>query len=356
MKARSNKSHSMRPDELVLFTALLRDSVKFGDKPESALETAMSSPDLSRCADLLSALLTKVRSGETLATAMAAFPDVFPKVYVRAIEAGEKDGDLVPVLDKLCEYTESTHETDANEKLSRIEFDGTVVIYLCMLATLIGVGQLLGTSGITSIGCLTTISTGGTEGESGISLFDVGPIALLIAMGYYLIMRNWDFSENSRFKLEAIKLRLPGFGPIFRAASLSRFSRALGLLLSCGTPKAESLALAAEASGNVPVKRSVSKAVSLAENGEGLSKALEPVRFLGRSFHWMISEASKSGDASRTLLEIASMHEQDMKRRRVSFRGKAFTFAVSTAFLSYVALICLAFGPQFGLPMGGGGG
>jgi general secretion pathway protein F len=57
---------------------------------------------------VLRSLVEAVRAGKSLAASMAEHPDVFPKIYVNMIRAGEAGGILEGVLRYLTEYLEST--------------------------------------------------------------------------------------------------------------------------------------------------------------------------------------------------------------------------------------------------------
>ena len=54
------------------------------------------------------ALVEAVRAGKSLASAMSEHGDVFPKIYVNMVRAGEAGGILEGVLRYLSEYMEST--------------------------------------------------------------------------------------------------------------------------------------------------------------------------------------------------------------------------------------------------------
>ena len=57
---------------------------------------------------VLRSLVEAVRAGKSLAASMGEYPDVFPKIYVNMIRAGEAGGILEGVLRHLTEYLEST--------------------------------------------------------------------------------------------------------------------------------------------------------------------------------------------------------------------------------------------------------
>src|SRR5262249_60981263 len=65
-----------------------------------------------------------------------------------------------------------------------------------------------------------------------------------------IAFRKWIGSENGRKRWDAIKLKVPVFGPLVRKTALARFSRTLSALVRSGVPILESLDIVAETSGN----------------------------------------------------------------------------------------------------------
>ncbi len=55
-------------------------------------------------------VIGKIKGGKTLADAMAEHPDVFPKVYVNMIRAGESGGVVPQVLEEVSAYLERSVE------------------------------------------------------------------------------------------------------------------------------------------------------------------------------------------------------------------------------------------------------
>jgi type IV pilus assembly protein PilC len=60
-------------------------------------------------------------------------------------------------------------------------------------------------------------------------------------------------TEQGRFQLDVIKLKLPVFGTLFHKIALSRFARNLGTLLKAGVPILQSLEITADTVNNGPI-------------------------------------------------------------------------------------------------------
>src|SRR5258706_419419 len=73
------------------------------DRSLSVLANLVEGPEFKK---IVGRLLEEVRAGKSLAAAMAEHSDVFPKLYVNMIRAGETGGVLDGVLRNLSEYLE----------------------------------------------------------------------------------------------------------------------------------------------------------------------------------------------------------------------------------------------------------
>src|SRR5437773_3697584 len=84
---------------------------------------------------VLGILLEAVRAGKSLAASMGEHPEVFPKLYVNMIRAGEAGGIMEGVLRYLTEYLESTLALKEDVK--------SALIYPVILASAAGVSLIV---------------------------------------------------------------------------------------------------------------------------------------------------------------------------------------------------------------------
>src|SRR5437764_10900145 len=77
-----------------------------GQDLDRALRFVVESGANSRARALLEEVHNKVRAGSSLATAIAAHPQTFSKLYVGLVRAGEAGGSLAATLDRLAALLE----------------------------------------------------------------------------------------------------------------------------------------------------------------------------------------------------------------------------------------------------------
>src|SRR5688572_7799240 len=94
----------VNPQQLLQFTRELGALLAAGlplDRSLSILAGLVEGGELST---VVRSLVEAVRAGKSLAVSMGEHPDVFPKIYVNMIRAGESGGILEGVLRSLVEY------------------------------------------------------------------------------------------------------------------------------------------------------------------------------------------------------------------------------------------------------------
>src|SRR5262245_18555952 len=121
--------------QLLQFTRELGTLLTAGlplDRSLSILGGLFEGSELSK---ILRSLVEAVRAGKSLAVSMGEHPDVFPRIYVNMIRAGEAGGILESVLRYLTEYLEST--------LSLKEDVKSALVYPIILATAAGLSLIV---------------------------------------------------------------------------------------------------------------------------------------------------------------------------------------------------------------------
>ena len=92
--------------QLLQFTQELGTLLAAGSPLDRSLSILGNLVEGEEFTKVMRTLLEAVRAGKSLATAMTEHPDVFPKIYVNMIRAGESGGILEAVLRYLTEYME----------------------------------------------------------------------------------------------------------------------------------------------------------------------------------------------------------------------------------------------------------
>jgi type II secretory pathway component PulF len=256
-----------------------------------------------------------VVDGMTLADAMAKSPDVFPRVYVAMVEAGETGGFLDVVLAQIADFQASEKEMKGKVMTAMLYPAILLVLALGVLVFLlvffIPRFQLVFQGFGAKLPLLTQMIIGASE-----VLRSYGVLLLLgLFIGGYLA-RNWVTSPTGRRAWEGFILKVPTIGSLVAQFAMSRFCRMLGTLLGAGVPLIACLNVARRSIGNQILVDAVAHSIDRVKEGKALGPSLGECRvlFSGSTLE-MISVAEESGKLDGELIRIANVTEGDLDRQ-----------------------------------------
>ena len=256
-----------------------------------------------------------VVDGLTLADAMSRSPEVFPRVYVAMVEAGETGGFLDVVLGQIADF-------QAREKEMKGKVTAALLYPIILLALALAVLVFLLVFFIprfkmmfagfgAELPLLTRIIVGTSE------LMRHYGFLLLIGLGIGgFSLRTWFLSSAGRRAWEGTILQAPVLGPLVAQFAMARFCRMLGTLLGAGVPLVNGLNVARRSIGNQILVDAVSHSIDRVKEGKQLGASLADSRalFSGSTLE-MISVAEESGRLDGELVRIANVTEGDLDRQ-----------------------------------------
>lgn len=273
-----------------------------------------------------------VIDGMSLADAMARSPDVFPRVYVAMVQAGETGGFLDLVLAQIADFQSRDKEL-RGKVLAALTYPIilvllSIVVIIVLLVVFIPNFMPVFTSFGGELPLLTKMILAVSEAVRHYGLFVL--VGLVMAT---LLIRNWFVSEKGRRTWETIILRAPVVGKLSAQFAMARFCRMLGTLLAAGVPLVQSLNVARKSIGNQVLVDAVSNAIERVKEGAQLGQSLSDCRdlFPGSALE-MISVAEESGKLDQELVRLANVTESDLDRNMktaVSLVEPMLLFAVA---------------------------
>jgi general secretion pathway protein F len=261
--------------------------------------------------EMVQALLKSVREGNSFSDSLQKHPDVFPRIYVNMIRAGEAGGVLDVVLERLNEFLESSKELRDN-------------VFSAMIYPMI----LVVTGGISIIVLLTFVlprfSVIFDELGSAIPLStqillatsellkSYGWVFLVLLVAAWFMAKAYIATERGRNSWDALKLWL--MKDLIIKLETARFCRTLGTLLAGGVPLLQALNNAREVIGNCIIASSVEAVSKGAKEGKGLSGPLSQAGFFPPLALSMIKVGEESGQLDQMLIKIAITYEKILKQ------------------------------------------
>src|SRR5207248_2718280 len=244
-----------------------------GQDLDPALRFAVENAGNARARTILGEVRDKVRSGSSLAAALAAEPRSFSRLYIGLVRAGEAGGTLPATLDRLAGLLERERSLKASLRAALIypavlvaAAVGSIVLLLdYVLPQFAPIFEQAGAQLPASTRTLMMVG----------HLVGAGAPWLLIALAVAaLAARRALASPPLRLKADRLLLRLPLAGRLLKETLAARLTRTLGTLLQNGVPLFPALAIAKETPGNLAASAAVEAASLEAKGGRGLARRL----------------------------------------------------------------------------------
>ena len=299
--------------QLLQFTRELATLLTAGlplDRSLSILGGLFEGSELSK---ILRSLVEAVRAGKSLAASMGEHPDVFPKIYVNMIRAGEAGGILDSVLRYLTEYMENT--------LALKEDIKSALIYPIILATAAGLSLIV--LFIFVIPKFAIIFRGNSKAIPLITkividfsqfLTQYGWLILLVVAAVVVVLLFYIRSPEGRSEWDRVCLRAWLLGDLVRKFETARFSRTLSALIKGGVPLLEALGTVQGVVGNRLLARAIGQVQLRVREGKGMARPLSESGLFPALALNMIAVGEETGKLDAMLAEVASFYDQEVKR------------------------------------------
>ena len=263
-------------------------------------------------ADVIRQLRVDVLSGVSLAEALNRQPKVFNPLFRALVNAGEAAGRLEEVLEDIADQFEK--EAELNEKIR-----SAFVYPILLIITAIGVVAFLLVFVIPVFAQVYAqfraelpLPTRLLILISGVFMRYWWVLALALGGGLGWLRHRLKTMQGRRW-LDALKLRLPLFGPLARKAAIVRFVRTLGALVDSGVPILQSLITASHTMGNIVMAEAVTRVVASVQEGARISTPLEEAGEFPAMVSQMVAAGEDSGRLGEMLHRLAGFYEREVR-------------------------------------------
>ncbi len=297
--------------DLMTFTAELSTLLGAGLPLDRSLHVISEISDRRGMKEMVQALLKSIRGGVSFSDALQKQPDIFPRLYVNMVRAGEAGGVLDAVLERLNEFLESSRELRDHVASAMIyptilAFTGGISIILLLTFVLPRFSVIFSELG-TSLPASTQILLTASE-----LLKSYGWILLIALIAAVFLFRSYIASERGRYRWDALKLFL--MKDVITKLETARFCRTLGTLLSSGVSLLQALNNAKDVIGNRVIARNVEALSKGAKEGRGISDPLSKAGVFPPMALSMITVGEETGQLDSMLMKVAVIYEKSLKQ------------------------------------------
>lgn len=299
--------------DLINFCFDMEQMVRSGIPILDGLRDMRDSIDSPRFREVLTVMTEDMEAGNVLSQCMSTHTDVFDRVFISLIRAGEQSGQLPEVFKNLAETIRWQDELlSQTRRLLMYPMFTLVVVVGVMAALLIFlVPQIAGL--FKSMGMALPMQTKLLLAVSEFTKNYWLPILLLPTSAVVTVMVVVKRSPKAAYLWDHAKLRIPVIGPIIQKIILSRFTNTFGLMYRSGITVLDAIRITEEVVGNRVVADGLNRAVQQVASGEGLTDAFNNLGLFPPLVIRMLRVGESTGALDTALANVTYFYNRDVK-------------------------------------------
>lgn len=294
-----------------------------------------------------------IGSGSTLSDGMAKYPNIFSTLYVNMIKAGETGGILDGVMLRLSTYLEQADSLKRKVKSALVypivvSSIATIVVIFLLVAVIPTFKDIFASFGAT-LPAPTRILLGISDTLQKIFLPPLVFIILPSVIAAVIVFLRLLKTNKGRKKWNALQLKLPIFGMLFRKVAVSKFTRTFGTLIKSGVPILQALDIVAKTSGNMVVEEAILKAKNSIKEGESITAPIKACGIFPPMVVQMISVGEETGTLDEMLVKSADFYDDEVETAIAGLTSMIEPLLMAFMGVTIGAIVIAMFMPMFEL-------
>jgi type IV pilus assembly protein PilC len=317
----------------IVFTRQLATLIGAGLPLSQSMSTVLEQTPNRRMQQVVQEIIADVEGGKQLSDAFSKHSEVFDKVFLALVSAGEVSG----TLDEALKRVAAQQEKDA-AMLSKIK--GAMTYPIIVLVVIMGVMVFMLVTVVPQVSklyhdmkktlpLLTQIMIAVSNFIT--QFWWLVLIGLVIAA--YFIRQYMKTDSGMRF-FDMFKLNVPLFRGMFRKLYMARFSRTGQTLLATGVAMLDMLRISGEGMNNIVVQESINREADKVKGGKALSVALQPEDYILPMVPQMIRIGEQSGKIDEMMGRTAQVYEDELDEEI-----KAISTAIEPVLMVVLAVV-----------------
>jgi type IV pilus assembly protein PilC len=297
--------------ELAQFTGRLETLVNAGLPLVRCLRILENQQKPGPLKVVVEAVADDVEGGAPLSEALAKYPQVFDRLYVNMVRAGEAGGMLGKILGRLAGFAKKSEAMKGQIKAA-MTYPAMVILFagaILMITMIVVVPKFE-----TMFESYDTEMPPLTAALLALSRFMVSwwyallAVPLLLIVAYKLMLRSEAFATS----VDRFKLGVPFFGMLTKKTIVARFTRTMGTLLSSGVPILEALSIVQASITNRVVEEAIGEVHDAIREGESMAEPLAESGLFDDMVVNMIDVGEETGQLDNMLTRIADDYEVEL--------------------------------------------
>lgn len=307
-----NRIDRVKTKDRVLFSRQLSTLINAGLPLVQSLRNVSEQTGNKKFKVIIDQVINDVEGGLALSAAMDKHPEVFNRVYVSLVAAGEASGTLDVTLERLA----NQQEKDA-ELMSKVR--GAMIYPAIVLAVMFLVVGFMIVKVIPQVkqlyaglpGAQLPLVTKILLAVSDAIIHFWWVLVILIGLAVFFGSR-YARTAGGRQLVDKAKLTAWPVAQLFQKMYMARFARTGGTLVSSGVPLIQVLEITSEAVDNKYLEDALKRANEKVKGGKALSDALTPEHYFLSLVPNMIRIGEESGSLEKMMEKIADYYEKEV--------------------------------------------
>ncbi|MFQ5949145.1 MAG: type II secretion system F family protein [Nitrospiria bacterium] len=297
--------------DIVIFTRQFATMIDAGLPLVQCLEILANQTENPILAKTIGEVRLDVEGGATYADALRKHPNVFDELYISMVAAGEAGGILDTILNRLAKHIEKAMKLKKQIKSAMVypsAILGVAVIVVSIL--LVWVIPIFAKMFTDFGGSLPTL----TQFVINLSYFMQSNFFYILGGGFLFSygFKKYYKTAGGRKTVDKTALKLPVVGELIRKASVAKFTRTLGTLITSGVPILEGLEIVAKTSGNKVIEQALVDARQSISEGKTISDPLGKGNVFPPMVVQMIAVGETTGALDAMLSKIADFYDDEV--------------------------------------------
>jgi len=310
----SRRRKRIPTQDFVVFNQELAALLKAGLPLLQALDLMLERMANPHFRGVLTEIRDRVKSGEDMSEAFAAYGELFPRLYPSTLKAGERSGELEQVIRRFLRYQKLV--LDARRRVV------SALIYPAVLVTL-SIAMII----IMAIFVVPKFRVFFDNLDVELPLITRmvlavssfanrnWPILLVLILGTVFSFRSWNRTDSGGLTVDRFRLKLPFLGPVLHRFALAEFCRSLATLLTGGIPLVPAFEIAVTSVGNRWVRSKMEPTIQMVREGKPFHVALDSSGvFLDMSID-MVKVGEATGSLDDMLGAVADFLDEQIETR-----------------------------------------
>jgi type IV pilus assembly protein PilC len=310
----SRRRKRIPTQDFVVFNQELAALLKAGLPLLQALDLMLERMANPHFRGVLTEIRDRVKSGEDMSEAFAAYGELFPRLYPATLKAGERSGELEQVIRRFLRYQKLV--LDARRRVvSALVYPAvlvtlSIVMIIIMAIFVVPKFRVFFDNLDVELPLITRIVLA-------VSSFANRnwPILLVLILGTVFSFRSWNRTESGGMTVDRFRLKLPFLGPVLHRFALAEFCRSLATLLTGGIPLVPAFEIAVTSVGNRWVRSKMEPTIQMVREGKPFHVALDSSGvFLDMSID-MVKVGEATGSLDDMLGAVADFLDEQIETR-----------------------------------------